>query len=132
MNVVTGDAKAGEAYFNGAGRCSQCHSPAGDLAHIASKFDAADLQAQFLYPARADDQPSVTVTPRSGAAITGKLKRIDDFTVSLWDGSGEYRSFSRNDVKVEIKDPLAGHRELLAQYSDADMHNLLAYLVTLK
>jgi cytochrome c oxidase cbb3-type subunit III len=35
-------------------------------------------------------------------------------------------------MKVMIKDPLAAHRELLQKYTDADMHNLLAYLVTLK
>jgi hypothetical protein len=60
------------------------------------------------------------------------LKRIDDFDVSIYDGDGVYHSFPRDRVKVEIPDPLKGHRELLAKYSDADMHNLLAYLMTLK
>ena len=64
--------------------------------------------------------------------MNGTLKRIDDFDVSLVDATGEYRSFSRNSVKLTIKDPLQGHRDLLAKYTDADMHNILAYLVTLK
>ncbi len=40
QNVVTGNAKAGEAFFNGAGTCSTCHSPTGDLAHIAKQIRA--------------------------------------------------------------------------------------------
>jgi mono/diheme cytochrome c family protein len=129
QNVVTGDAKAGETYFNN--QCKTCHSPTGDLAHIG-KTDPADLQTRFLYPDRANQKISVTVTLPSGETITGTLKRIDDFDVSLIDAAGDYHAFSRDSVKVTIKDPLAGHRQLLAKYSDADMHNILAYLVTLK
>ena len=51
LNVVTGDAKAGEAYFRGPGGCSGCHSETGDLAHVGSKMSPADLQQAFLYPA---------------------------------------------------------------------------------
>ena len=129
QNVVTGDAKAGEAYFNS--QCKTCHSPTGDLAHVG-KTDPADLQTRFLYPDRANQKLPVTVTLPSGETVTGTLKRLDDFDVSLIDAAGEYRAFSRESVKVAIKDPLEGHRQLLAKYSDADMHNILAYLVTLK
>jgi len=137
QNVVTGDAKAGEAFFNGEGHCNTCHSPSGDLAHIASKYPPVDLQAAFLYPAAVDrsigrDLP-VTVTLPSGQSVSGTLKRLDDFNVSLYDASGQYHSWPRGDgIKVEVKDPLQAHRELLAKYTDADMHNVLAYLVTLK
>jgi|UPI000381CF9B mono/diheme cytochrome c family protein/small nuclear ribonucleoprotein (snRNP)-like protein len=140
QNVVTGDPKAGEAYFNGAGRCKMCHSPSGDLAHVAGKYEPADLQAAFLYPAsvtgfgptakRYDEQ--VTVILPSGESVSGVLKRQDDFNISMVDSSGQYHSWPRDSVKVEIKDPLMEHRKLLDQYTDADMHNLLAYLVTLK
>jgi len=131
QNVLTGNAKAGQEYFNGKGRCTQCHSPTGDLAHIAGKFEPADLQAQFLYPA--DPPPSkVTVTSAAGQTVSGTLKRIDDFTISMYDSSGIFHSWPRDSVNVEIDDPLRAHRELLSQYTDADMHNLLAYLVTLK
>ncbi|MGH7249250.1 MAG: c-type cytochrome, partial [Pseudomonadota bacterium] len=141
-NVVVGDAKAGEAYFNGAGRCNTCHSPTGDLAHIATKFSPADLQARFLYPSSSGrfgsgggTRPApteVTVTLASGQSIAGTLKRLDDFDVSLYDSAGVYHSWPRERVKVEVQDPLAAHRELLDKYTDTDMHNLLAYLVTLK
>ena len=140
QDVVTGDPKAGEAYFNGAGRCKMCHSPSGDLAHVAAKYQHADLQAAFLYPASVTGfgptakrhEEQVTVTLPSGQSVSGVLKRQDDFNISMVDSSGQYHSWPRNSVKVDIKDPLAGHRNLLDQYTDADMHNLLAYLVTLK
>ncbi len=50
LNVVTGDREKGREYFNGAGRCHTCHSPTGDLAGIAKKYDAVTLQSRFLYP----------------------------------------------------------------------------------
>src|ERR1035437_3261430 len=132
QNVVVGDAKAGEAYFNA--NCEGCH--ASDLAHIATKFEPVDLQTAFLWPAagrgRGARSTKVTITAASGQTVAGTLKRIDDFDVSIYDGDGVYHSFPRDRVKVEIPDPLKGHRELLAKYSDADMHNLLAYLMTLK
>ncbi len=144
QNIVTGDAKKGEAYFNGAGRCNTCHSPSGDLAKVATKYDPVALQARFLYPGprrqrRGEGPPPkgiptpVTVTLASGQTVTGTLEYMDDFTVSLRDAAGDYRSFSRDTgVKVEVRDPLAAHEELLKKYTDEDMHNLVAYLVTLK
>ena len=76
----------------------------------------------------------VTVTPASGPAVSGKLDRIDDFNVSLRDAKGQYYSFTREGAvpKVELKDPLRAHTELLRVYTDADIHNMTAYLVTLK
>jgi mono/diheme cytochrome c family protein/small nuclear ribonucleoprotein (snRNP)-like protein len=143
LNVVTGDRQKGREYFNGTGRCNTCHSPTGDLAGIAKKYDAVTLQSRFLYPrARpGDSQPvrsQVTVALASGQTFTGTLDYLDDFNVALRDDAGEYHSFSRDAgsrdprLKIEIRDPLAAHAELLKKYSDSDMHNLLAYLVTLK
>jgi hypothetical protein len=138
-NIVTGDAKAGEAYFNGAGHCSRCHSTTGDLAHIASRLQPPELQAAFLWPGSANGEHGrgaggnqVTVRTVSGETIQGTLKRMDDFEVSLYDSAGAYHSWPREDVKIEYKVDLAAHRRLLDQYTDADIHNLLAYLVTLK
>jgi len=138
LNIVTGDREKGREYFNGAGRCRTCHSPTGDLAGVASKYDAVLLQSRFLYPRPRprDAQPvrsEVTVKLASGQSVTGTLEYLDDFDVALRDTSGDYHSFSRDArVKVEVHDPLAAHAELLKKYSDADMHNLLAYLETLK
>lgn len=130
LNVVTGDPKAGEAFFNA--HCTQCHSATGDLAHIASKYQPAELQALFLYPDKSAPPVELTVTLPNGQVITGTLKRQDDFNISMVDNTGEFHSWPADSVKYEVKDPLAGHRELLATYTDADMHNVLAYLVTLK
>lgn len=143
QNIVTGDAHSGEAYFQA--HCGSCHSPTGDLQHIAKKFDPVALEGRFLYPnnnpygmgpppdPRA--QKHVTVTLSSGATYSGVLVHIDDFSVALREDSGAYRSWVYDDVpgiRVEVHDPLAEHVKLLHQYSDADMHNILAYLETLK
>lgn len=146
QNVITGDPEAGKAYFNGAGKCSGCHSPTGDLAGVATKFDAVALQSRFLYPKtfsypgmpQIGPPPAptkVTVTLAGGASYSGTLKHADDFSVSLYDANGEYHSWLRAKnpgMKVETQNPLAAHIALLPKYSDTDMHNILAYLETLK
>lgn len=141
LNVVTGDAKAGEVYFNGAGGCKSCHSPTGDLAKIGAKYQPDQLQTRFIWPggggfggggrggARAQ---KVTVTLAGGQSIPGTLKQMDDINISIYDASGTYRSWPREGLKVDLEDHLVGHRQLLDKYTDADMHNLTAYLVTLK
>jgi len=139
QNIITGNAKAGANYFSGPGRCIECHSATGDLAHVGTKFQPSDLQQAFLYPTARGFQSSgpkmskVTVTLPSGEVISGALKRLDDFNVSLYDAAGNYHSYAVGpDLKVEVEDKLAGHRELLKHYTDADMHNVTAYLATLK
>jgi mono/diheme cytochrome c family protein len=137
LNVVTGNVEAGRGFFNGAGKCGTCHSPTGDLAGIATRVTPpVNLQQRFLFPSLTRGGPKqveVSVTPAGGRAISGTLVRIDSFYVSLRDAVGEYQTFRRApNVKVEVRDPLAAHHELLDQYSDADMHNVLAYLETLK
>jgi cytochrome c oxidase cbb3-type subunit III len=134
LNVVTGDAKAGEAYFNGAGGCSTCHSVTGDLAHIGGRYQPDQLQTRFIWPAGRGGARGlkVTVTLPSGESVTGTLKAQDDVNVSIYDGKGNYRSWPREGLKIEMEDRLAGHRQLLARYTDADMHNLTAYLTGLK
>ncbi len=143
INVLTGDSKAGAAYFLGAGKCGECHSAKGDLAGIGARYDPASLQQRFLFPRGvgfvrgggvARTLPvMVTVTPPSGAPVTGVLDKIDDFNVSFRDTSGEYHSFERTpDLKVEKKDPYATHYELLDQYTDQNIHDVVAYLATLK
>lgn len=63
----------------------------------------------------------------------GTLVRIDDFTIQIRDSSGDYRSWNRTPgLKVDLHDPYAVHNELLDRYTDADMHNVVAYLETLK
>ncbi|MDQ2712469.1 MAG: c-type cytochrome [Acidobacteriota bacterium] len=145
QNVVTGDPKEGEAYFSA--HCASCHSGTGDLAHIATKFQPDALQGRFLYPresrhfGQAGTPPdprgekTVTVTLASGQSYSGVLEHIDDFSVAITDQAGEHRSWlyeEEKGLKVDIHDPLKEHAELLRQYSNADMHNILAYLETFK
>lgn len=144
QNVLTGDPQSGAAYFNGAGRCTTCHSPTGDLAGIGKKYDPPTLQAKFLFPrsvgfgrrgARSATLKPVTVTVMlaGGETVEGVLDTLDDFNVSLRDARGEYRSFKITpDVKVMKHDPYAAHVELLDQYTDKNIHDVVAYLETLK
>jgi mono/diheme cytochrome c family protein len=144
QNINTGDAKAGAAYFQA--HCANCHSPEGDLAHIAQKFEPVALETRFLYPHSSnhlgEGEPldmralkQVTVTLPNGESYSGVLMRVDDFSIALRESSGVYRSWVYDDAKgirVQVRDPLEEHGKLLRQYSDADMHNILAYLETLK
>jgi len=128
--LATGSVEAGKAYFYGAGGCSKCHSPTGDLAGIAKKYTAPDLQSRFLYPI---GKPSTaTVTLPSGKKLTGTLLLKDEFSVAIRDIDGWYHSWPLSAVKVEVQDPLAEHWALAYKYTDADMHNLFTYLETLK
>ncbi|TAM80681.1 MAG: c-type cytochrome [Acidobacteria bacterium] len=128
--MLTGNAAAGKEFFNGAGKCKDCHSPAGDLAHAATKYSPLELESQMLYPRGA--KRTVTVTLPSGQTIEGPLDHLDEFNVALHDSAGWYRSFPLDQVKVSVHDPLAAHRELLDSLTQADVHNLFAYMETLK
>ena len=129
--LLVGNAKAGQAYFDGAGKCSACHSPTGDLAHIGSKDQPLALTTAFLTPPA---KPlHVNVVLPSGRTVSGKLEYLDEFTVSLVDDSGAYHTWPRDYTKsVEVVDPLAAHKAMLPVYTDKEIHDLLAYLVTLK
>ena len=142
-SIIVGDAKAGEAFFNA--RCAACHSTTGDLRGIATKIrDERVLQQTWLMPGSgggrggpspvALDPVTVTVTLPSGEKIDGTLDRLDDFVVSLTVADGTRRSFrtSGETPKVDVHDPLQPHRDLLRTYADADIHNVTAFLVTLK
>lgn len=132
--LLTGNADAGKAFFNGAGGCKNCHSATGDLANVAGKYSSIELEAHMLYPGHRKEgpRPTAVVTLPSGEQIKGQLVHADDFVIGLREASGWYRSFSRDRVKVEIQDPLAAHREMLSKLTQADVHNLFAYLASLK
>jgi cytochrome c oxidase cbb3-type subunit 3 len=129
-DLQTGNAETGKRYFYGAGKCSTCHSPTGDLAGIAARYQGLDLERQFLNPEGA--QASVTVTLPSGQTFSGVLAYHDEFTVGLRDSSGRYHSWLTSRVKYYIDAPAEAHAALLAKYTDDDIHNLMAYLQTLR
>jgi len=138
LNVLVGDASAGRTYFEA--KCSSCHSATGDLRGIGSRF-ASPAQLQNLWVAggaggRGSGTTPITaiVTLRGGQKIEGRVLRSDDFIIALAMADGTSRSFRRDgDVpKVEISNPRAGHIKLLPGYTDKDIHDVTAYLVTLK
>lgn len=128
--LLTGNPEAGKAFFSGAGGCKGCHSPSGDLAAIATKYSPIELQARMLYPG--SKQTIAIVSLPSGEQVKGPVAHSDDFVIAVRDTSGWYRSFSRSQVKVELQDPLEAHRALLDRITPADLHNLFAYLESLK
>jgi mono/diheme cytochrome c family protein len=133
QNVVTGDPRKGEAYFKST--CAGCHSVQKDLAGIGKKYDALSLQSRWLQPENSRNRKrNVTVTLPSGETFTGTLDYIDDFHILVHDARGQFHSFTRNGSRpaVSISDPLQAHTDLLSKYTDSDIHNLTAYLVTLK
>ena len=56
----------------------------------------------------------------------------DEFSLALRDASGWYHSWPRAQVQAKVDDPLEAHRKLLERYSDSNVHDLFAYLETLK
>jgi cytochrome c oxidase cbb3-type subunit 3 len=128
--LLTGNVELGKAYFNGAGECASCHSPTGDLKGVATKYASTFLQARFLYPAR--KRPAATVTEASGKQFSGEVLQNDGFDIAIKTMDGWYHSWPVSAVKIEVRDPLAKHVELLHKFTTADMHNLFAYLETLK
>jgi cytochrome c oxidase cbb3-type subunit 3 len=144
LNIVVGDAAAGKAYFET--KCASCHSTSGDLAGVASRYsDPVQLQNAWVAGGGGGGrggrggrgsraQTTVIVTAPQGQRVEGRLDRIDDFIVVLTPADGVQRSFRRvGDVpRVEIHDPLEGHRTLLPGYTDKDIHDVTAYLVTVK
>jgi cytochrome c oxidase cbb3-type subunit 3 len=129
-DLQTGNAEAGKQYFEGAGGCATCHSPTGDLAGINSRYKGLELEEQMLYPRHAKSK--VTVTLASGQTITGTLDYLDEFTVGLIDATGTYRSWRTGDVRYKVDAPADAHIELFSKYTDNDIHNLMAYLQTLR
>ena len=142
-SIVVGDARAGEAFFTA--RCASCHSTTGDLRGIASRIeDPRLLQQSWLMPGSGGGrggapplkvpQTRVVVTTAAGERVEGVLEKLDDFIVSLTTDEGDHRSFrvSAGTSKIDVKDPLQPHKDLLRLYADTDIHNVTAFLVTLK
>lgn len=145
-SVLVGDATAGQAYF--AAKCGSCHSATGDLQGVATRIsDPKTLQNMWVAGggrgrrgAPPPGTPSArrtitaTVTLPSGEKVEGPLLRIDDFFVTVGLDDSTTRTFRREGElpKVEVHDPMQVHRDLLAVYTDKDIHDVTAYLVTLK
>jgi cytochrome c oxidase cbb3-type subunit III len=151
LDIVTGDAKAGEAFFQGVGGCASCHSASGDLKGIGAKYDPATLQGRVLLPrgGRGGGPPGDrgfspyaertavkgTVALPSGESFTGALVRLTDFEVTIYDPElRQMHSWLRRDAipRVVLLDPLQAHVDMLRKWTDRDMQNVTAFLVGLK
>jgi len=147
LEILVGDAKAGERYFDKA--CARCHSAVGDLKGFASKYpDPRALQNAWVGGAAAGNPfgggrggggggNPVTVTMADGSKLEGKLVRRDDFLVILTLAHGTRRSIARHDgvPKVEVKDPNEAHKKMVLELDDPEnknLHDVTAYLATLK
>jgi cytochrome c oxidase cbb3-type subunit 3 len=142
LKVIVGDPVAGKAYFDS--KCTQCHSITGDLNGIGTTYaDARTLQNTWVaggggrggFRGGAAGPPTtVTVTLANGQNVEGTLVRKDDFTVTLIEADGARRTISRNgDVKdVVVHDPHDAHKNLMMALSDKNMHDVTAYLATVK
>ena len=149
INILVGDASAGAGAFHRL--CANCHSVTGDLKGFAAQYpDARDMQQAWIMPGMqsfrfpgAGNSPEVhlkvppdtaTVTDANGVKVTGVLNRIDEFAVTVTPPNSRPRTWLRTDgvPSVEIHDPIAAHRAMLRTYNDKDIHDITAYLESLK
>jgi cytochrome c oxidase cbb3-type subunit III len=133
-DLETGKADAGRRYFNRKGGCSGCHSATGDLAGIASRYQGLQLLQRMLYPSGqpAPAPPKVSFTLPEGQTVIAPLVGQDEFTITVLDPTGARRIYGRSAVKFKIDDPMSAHFDQLGKYTDKDMHDVFAYLETLK
>ena len=140
-NALVGDAAAGQTYF--AAKCSSCHSPTGDLQGLATRVaDARTLQTAWITGMAGGggrgrgggSKPvTATITLPGGEKVEGRLVQIDHFLVTVVQADNTLRSVNRDDkTKVEITDPLSAHKAMLSTLTDKDMHDVTAFLATLK
>jgi cytochrome c oxidase cbb3-type subunit 3 len=148
--AVVGDALAGQAFFNGKGACISCHSVTGDLKGIGSRLTPATLQGRIVLPRGNGGYPRAvpagapnpypdvplraTVTLPGGEVHAGVVLSVSDFHVTVQDAAGARRTFTRRGEvpTVALVDPLQAHIDMALTLNDRDMHNLTAYLVTVK
>lgn len=127
-DLLTGNAEVGKQYFDQ--KCAQCHSATGDLAGLTKRLRGLRLEERMLYPRGA--KSTVTVALPNGETVSGELAYLDEFTVALKDASGKHHSWRTGDVKYTVSSPAEAHVDLLPKYTDEDVHNLMAYLETLR
>ncbi len=134
LNILVGDAAKGQAYVGD--RCMSCHTPA-TFQHIAGRFRSPDqLQRGWIWPTRPADHSlaiTATVKPADGAVLSGRVTQVSDFRITLVDSNNQIHVIERGPgVAVQMKDPLAPHQAMIMTLQDDDMHNVTAYLETLR
>lgn len=141
QDILTGDAAAGEAFFKGQGACGECHQSTSDLTAVVAKIsDPVDLQQRWLMPMNSrgggpgkSTAITVTITPPTGHAVSGVLQNLDDFFATYRDAAGGIRTIPlTRGTKVVVTNPLQPHRDLLERLTDKQMHDVTAYLWSLR
>jgi cytochrome c oxidase cbb3-type subunit III len=148
LNILVGDAKAGEAYVKA--NCLSCHSLTGDLKGIATKIpDSRGLQSAWVSGTAGGGRGgggggrggaaggTGTVTFKDGTKLEGRISRHDDFLIVMTLADGTRKSIAREngEPKVDISDPQAAHKAMVMKMDDLhnkNMHDVTAYLATLK
>lgn len=148
-DILVGNANAGQTYFNGEGKCTTCHTATTrNLAGIGTRIPApVDIQQRMLFPggggrgrgaapATATPNPNattVTITPATGPVIAGVLVEQSDFFVTIRQADGTIRVVRRAPgLKVVTTSPLQAHIDLLDVITDTQIHDVVAYLESLK
>ena len=130
-DLAVGSVDAGQRYFQA--NCQRCHSATGDLAGIGSRLKGLPLLRRMLNPGQQRRSAAVlSVTSAEGRRFVGAQEYLDEFTVAMRDDLGVYRSWSTRTVTYSVDDPLEAHVSQLARYTDEDMHDVLAYLQSLR
>jgi cytochrome c oxidase cbb3-type subunit III len=140
--LATGSAAAGKAFFYGAGHCSECHSPTGDLAHIASRYqDPTTLEQRFIDPSgtlvfgasNPKTTITATVTLKSGKTFEGPLLQNGGGYVSIHGSDGWTKTWPRSEVKSVVEhNPTQAHIDMIPKWNNKEMHDMFTYLETLK
>jgi mono/diheme cytochrome c family protein len=162
-NVLTGDPKAGETYFKGAGGCTKCHTDQQrSLAGIGSRYTTAQqLQARVLYPGPAGGgrggrgrgrgaapsvstagaevpkpdplAPVTTITRPGQKPINVWTVQEDAFFLTYRDAEGITQTIRKTpDVNITVTNPMQWHLDFADRLEDDVMHDLTAYLWSLK
>jgi cytochrome c oxidase cbb3-type subunit III len=140
-DLQTGNVAAGKAYFNGAGGCATCHQVSGEFATIGARYQGLPLLQRMLYPgsgvrmfnSNPAPKPAVmTIKTSDGKTVTGPLVYRDEFTITVRDNDGWTRSWPAAAVTITGDDPLKAHVDQLGKYTDADMHDVYAFLASLR
>lgn len=133
LNILVGNAAQGQAYV--AAHCMPCHT-AETFAHIGSRFRSPEqLQKGWIWPTHSGNGPlAITAMVKTpDGTIAGQVTQVSDFRITLVDRAGQPHVINREaGVEVQINDPLAAHQEWIMTLTNDDMHNVTAYLETLK
>lgn len=134
LNILTGNPASGREYV--AAHCTTCHTMAS-FDHIADRYRSPDqLQRNWVWPDRSKDpQLAITadVTQSSGSTVQGRVTQISDFQITLIDKTGKTHTIDRtSSVKVDLHDPLAPHQAMIMTLPNSAMHDVTAYLETLR